>query len=89
MRRLPKAAPRITTRFTAETMAQVVSWGRERGIRYPSQALRALAMEAINRDRPIEARAWQAAYEQALAELRQMSRQALIDAAERLGGRGT
>lgn len=82
------ASPRITARFDVDTHAAAMAWGASRGMATGSEALRGLVAEGLSRPQdPVQVRAYRAAYEQGLAEVRQATRQILIDVVAKLKGR--
>lgn len=76
---------RITASFDRDTAALVDAWGRANGMRTQSEALRSLVAIALEQN-PAD-RAFAAAYQQNLAELRAMGREVLIESAEAVAAR--
>jgi hypothetical protein len=79
------ASPRITTSLAPDTHKAVLKWGRDRGMSEPAEIMRALIAAALS-DPGLQsaARAFAAAREQYLAELRQEGREILQQVAGRL-----
>lgn len=61
-------ATRINTGFDERTVAEIDAWAKEHGLDNRAQAVRALTIYALSEPRD---RAFRAAFEQALADLRQ------------------
>jgi hypothetical protein len=76
-----RVATRITASFDVRLVRALDTYGTQIGARSRSEALRAVVVAAFSK--PQDA-AFAAAYQQALAELRQLTRKALIDAVDAL-----
>jgi hypothetical protein len=79
-----KLDKRITTRFDASTNTRILEWGRAHGARTLAEALRMIVTYTIAK--PPD-RAFAAAYQQNLAELRSLTREALLNTINEIGER--
>lgn len=78
-------SPRITTSFAPEMHQAILRWGQERRMTEPAEILRAfVAAHLGGRCADVNAMAFAAAREQALAELREKARGIVREVASRL-----